>query len=147
MVLDDNDVASRKRALEAGADDYMVGPLTRQVVLDRIMARDPALAAKNSVDQLEFGPLVINTQAYRAYWNDEVIEVTPIEFRLLRLFAENANRTLSRREIVDSLGKHEENIHERTVDVWIGRLRKAILAAGGGNPLRTVRYVGYVLDL
>jgi two-component system phosphate regulon response regulator PhoB len=66
---------------------------------------------------------------------------------LLRFLAENANRTLSRPEIVSGLGKKEEMIDERTVDVWIGRLRKAIKAAGGGNPLRTVRSIGYVFDL
>ena len=147
MVLDDNDMMSRKRALEAGADDYMVGPIDRRAVLDRILAHNPALANHHTADRFEHGPLLINIQGYRAFWHGEPIEVSPIEFRLLRLFAENANRTLSRQEIVTGLGKDEENIDERTGDVWLGRLRKAISSAGGGNPLRTVRLIGYVLDL
>ena len=147
MVLEDSEITSRKRAIEAGADDYMMGPVDRQRILDRVLASTPGFSGQHTLDRLEYGPLVISVQGYRAYWRDRVIEVTPNEFRLLRLLAENANKTLSRREIVENLGKDEENIHERTVDVWIGRLRKAIRKAGGGNPLRTVRFIGYVLDL
>ncbi|MBO6945221.1 response regulator transcription factor [Altererythrobacter sp.] len=146
MVLDDQDFAARRRALDAGADDYMSGPIDRRTVLDRILALKPT-AANYSAEQLDYGPLTINLPAFRAYWRDEPIEVSPNEFRLLRFLAENANRTLSRHEIVSGLGKKEEQIDERTVDVWIGRLRKAIKAAGGGNPLRTVRSIGYVFDL
>ena len=146
MVLEDDDVIARKRALDAGADDYMSGPIDRRTVLDRILALNPS-AASYSTEKLEYGVLTINLPAFRAYWRDEPIEVSPNEFRLLRFLAENANRTLSRTEIVSGLGKTEEQIDERTVDVWIGRLRKAIKAAGGGNPLRTVRSIGYVFDL
>ena len=146
MVLDDEDFAARKRALDAGADDYISNPIDRRAVLDRILALKPS-AANYSTEKLDFGALTINLPAYRAYWKDEPIEVSPNEFRLLRFLAENANRTLSRAEIVSGLGKNEEQIDERTVDVWIGRLRKAIKAAGGGNPLRTVRSIGYVFDL
>ncbi len=147
MVLDDNKVASRKRALEAGADDYMTGPIERRAILDRILALDPATSANYSLEELKYGPVTINLPAYRAYWLETAIEVSPNEFRLLRFLAENPNRTLSRQEIVSGLGKAEERIDERTVDVWIGRLRKAIKVAGGGNPLRTVRTIGYVFDI
>ena len=147
MVLEDNDTASRKRALDAGADDYMPGPIDRRVVLDRIFALKPSASYQYTADNLKYGALTINLPAYRAYWRDEPIEMSPNEFRLLRFLAENANRTLSRQEIVTGLGKDEEKIDERTVDVWIGRLRKALRAAGGGNPLRTVRSLGYVFDL
>ena len=147
MVLDDQDFAARKRALDAGADDYMSGPIDRRAVLDRIFALKPSAQVNYSAEQLDYGPLTINLPAYRAYWRDEAIDLSPNEFRLLRFLAENANRTLSRQEIVSGLGKKDEQIDERTVDVWIGRLRKAIKAAGGGNPLRTVRSVGYVFDL
>ena len=146
MVLEDDDVMARKRALDAGADDYMSGPIDRRTVLDRILALNPS-TTNYSAEKLEYGALTINLPAFRAYWRDEPIEVSPNEFRLLRFLAENANRTLSRTEIVSGLGKTEEQIDERTVDVWIGRLRKAIKAAGGGNPLRTVRSIGYVFDL
>lgn len=147
MVLDDNDAVSRKRALDAGADDYMAGPIDRRTVLDRIFALNPAAKNRYSADRFEYGPLVIDLPSFRAYWNDTPVDLSPNEFRLLRFLAENSNRTLSRQEIVTGLGKDEGNIDERTVDVWIGRLRKAIKAADGGNPLRTVRSLGYVFDL
>jgi len=66
---------------------------------------------------------------------------------LLRFLAENANQSLTRAEIVAGLGKGKRQIDERSVDVSIGRLRQAIKKAGGGNPLRTVRSIGYVFDL
>lgn len=147
MILDDDDLAARKRALQAGADDYVVGPVDRRIVLDRILALNPALPAQYASDNLEFGPLRINLSSYRAFWNEGAIEITPDQIRLLRFLAENANHTLSREDIIAGLGKSEEAIDPRTVDVWIKRLREAIAKAGGGNPLRTVRLKGYVFDL
>lgn len=147
MVLDDADFAARKRALDAGADDYMTGPADRRAVLDRILALSPMATRNYSAEILEYGPLTINVLANRAFWSDSPINISHNQFRMLRLLAENANRTLSRDEIVAGLGREGEEIAERTVDVWIRRLRSAIRAAGGGNPLRTVRSIGYVLDL
>jgi len=110
MVLEHDDEEAiednRRRALNAGADDY-----------------------------------------FQARWDGTVIEARPNEFRLLRYFAQNAGQVMSRETIIAGLGKTEPVLDERTVDVWVGRLRRAIKAAGGGNPLRTVRSVGYVLDL
>lgn len=146
MVLDDDDPASRKRALDAGADDYLVGPIDRRKALDRVLALNPEINNRYSSDMMRYGPLTINLPAYRAYWHDTAIDLSPNEFRLLRFLAENANRTLSRREIVAGLGKESADIDDRTVDVWIGRLRKAIKSAGGGNPLRTIRLLGYVFE-
>ena len=74
------------------------------------------------------------------------IALRPNEFRLLRFLAENPNRVLSRQELIAGLGKQEPPIDPRTVDVWIGRLRRAFRSAGAGNPLRTVHAMGYVLD-
>lgn len=147
MVLEDENLEVRKRALQAGADDYMIGPIDRRTVLDRVFALNPCGGFRFAADRFQRGPLSIDLLAHRAFWNDEVIDVNPNEFRLLRLLGENANRILSREEIIAGLGKDAEPIDERTVDVWIGRLRRPIKAAGGGNPLRTVRSLGYVFDL
>ena len=62
------------------------------------------------------------------------------------LFAENPDRVLSRQDLIAGLGKQDPPIDERTVDVWVGRLRRALQAAGAGQPLRTVRSMGYVYD-
>jgi len=147
MVLDENNVEVRKRALDAGADDYMIGPIDRRAILDRILAVNPAATQRFSSECFQYGPLTIDATAYRAYWKDAPIEASPNEFRLLRFLAENANQSLTRAEIVAGLGKGKRQIDERSVDVSIGRLRQAIKKAGGGNPLRTVRSIGYVFDL
>lgn len=147
MILDENTLETRKRALDAGADDYMIGPISRRTILDRILAVNPTVTQRVTSECFQFGPLTIDVTAYRAYWKDAPIEASPNEFRLLRFLAENANQSLTRAEIVAGLGKGKKQIDERSVDVSIGRLRQAIKKAGGGNPLRTVRSVGYVFDL
>jgi two-component system phosphate regulon response regulator PhoB len=147
MVLEEDDPEDRRRALKAGADDYVVGPLDRTMVLDRVLALQSKGAGAHAARRFEIGELSIDMAALQARWDGEPISLRPNEFRLLRFFAENPNRVLSREEIINGLGKREPPIDERTVDVWIGRLRRAISAAGGGNPLRTVRSMGYVFDL
>ena len=147
MVLENDDADDRRRALRAGADDYVVGPLTRTAVLDRVLALQARGVERHATQRFEVGALSIDMAALQARWNGEPIPLRPNEFRLLRFFAENPNRVLTREDLISGLGKREPPIDERTVDVWIGRLRRAIKAAGGGNPLRTVRSMGYVFDL
>jgi two-component system phosphate regulon response regulator PhoB len=147
MVLEEDDPEDRRRALRAGADDYVIGPLTRTAVLDRVLALQSRGIERHAVQKFELGALTIDLAALKACWAGQPIVLRPNEFRLLRFLAENPNRVLTRDDLITGLGKREPPIDERTVDVWIGRLRRAIKAAGGGNPLRTVRSLGYVLDL
>jgi two-component system phosphate regulon response regulator PhoB len=147
MVLEEDDADDRRRALRAGADDYVIGPLTRTAVLDRVLALQSRTSERLATRRFELGALTIDMAALQARWDEEPIVLRPNEFRLLRYFAENPNRVLTRDDLINGLGKREPPIDERTVDVWIGRLRRAIKAAGGGNPLRTVRSLGYVFDL
>ncbi len=145
MVLEQDDAEDRRRALRAGADDYIVGPLNRTIVLDRVMALQ-SKHQRTSTSRIEIGPLCIDMAALRANWNDTIIDLRPNEFRLLRFFVENSDKVLTRAELIEGLGKQDPPIDERTVDVWIGRLRRALKAAGAGNTLRTVRSLGYVFD-
>ena len=147
MVLEEDEPEDRRRALRAGADDYIVGPLTRKAVLDRVLALQSRHADRHASNRFVVGDLTIDMAALQARWKKEPIILRPNEFRLLRFFAENSNQVLSREDLISGLGKREPPIDERTVDVWVGRLRRAIKAAGGGNPLRTVRSLGYVFDL
>src|SRR3546814_3484337 len=71
--------------------------------------------------------------ALQARWGGKPIRLGPNEFRLLRYFAENPDRVLSRQDLISALGKREPALDERTVDVWGGRLRRAIRAASGGS--------------
>lgn len=146
MVLEEDDVEDRRRALRAGADDYLVGPIDRTRVLDRVLALQSQQQQRHAAARFELGELTIDMVALQARWAGKPISLRPNEFRLLRFFAENPNRVLSRDELIAGLGKQEPQIDARTVDVWIGRLRRALKTAGAGNPLRTVRSLGYVFD-
>ncbi len=146
MVLEADDPEDRRRALRAGADDYAIGPLDRRAVLDRVLAVDPRSRRRFTPGRLELGALTIDLDALQARWNGKPIVLPPNEFRLLRLMAENADKVLTREEMIEGLGKHGHPLDARTVDVWVGRLRRALKAAGAGNPLRTVRSIGYAFD-
>lgn len=147
MVLENDDIDDRRRALRAGADDYMIGPLDRRTVLDRVLALQSHQQRRHSAQRLEVGELAIDMAALQARWAGRPIQLRPNEFRLLRFFAENPNQVLSRAELIAGLGKLEPPIDERTVDVWVGRLRRALRTAGADSPLRTVRSLGYVYDV
>ena len=146
MILEDDDLEARRRALRAGADDYMIGPADRTALLDRIMSmkiHDQETIAHRALQQ---GELTIDLAAFQARWKGKPIPLMPNEFRLLRYFVEHPGRVFSRSQLIAALGKQEPAVDERTVDVWVGRLRRALRAAGAGNPLRTVRSLGYVFD-
>lgn len=146
MVLDDDDPETRRRALRTGADDYMPGPVDRKALLDRVLSVDFHECDNAASRALQTGDLMIDTAAFRARWQGKPIDLRPNEFRLLRYFVEHPGRVFTRQQLIAALGKQEPPIDERTVDVWIGRLRGALRSVGAGNPLRTVRSLGYVYD-
>ena len=146
MVLEEDDLDARRRALRAGADDYVIGPITRTAVLDRVLAVSSRALQCDPAQTHSLGDLTIDITAFQARWRGKPLPLMPNEFRLLRYFAEHPGRVFSRPQLIAALGKQEPPIDERTVDVWIGRLRRALRAAGAGEPLRTVRSLGYVLD-
>ena len=150
MILEDGDHDARqedsRRALRTGADDYMIGPIDRTMLLDRVLSlkvHDHDAGALRSLTQ---GDLTIDLAAFQARWQGKAIGLMPNEFRLLRYFIEHPGRVFTRAQLISALGKQEPPVDERTVDVWIGRLRRALRGAGAGNPLRTVRSLGYVFD-
>lgn len=146
MVLEVDDADDRRRALRAGADDYVVGPLTRSRVLDRVLAIDPHARQRHGAQKVEIGDLSINLLAMQARWGGTPVILPNNEFRLLCFLAENPDRVFTRAEVIAGLGKQDAALDPRTVDVWMGRLRRSLSEAGAGarNPLRTIRSVGYV---
>lgn len=92
------------------------------------------------------GELTVDLVAFAARFRGEVLPLRPNEFRLLTFFVANPDRVFSRTDLIIRLGKDTEQIDERTVDVWIGRLRRVLRDHGVPDPLRTVRAQGYVLD-
>lgn len=147
MILDGVDQESRHRAMRTGADDYMVGPIGRAALLDRVLSLQLSAHEASALRVVTLGGLTIDLAAFQARWQTRPIPLMPNEFRLLRYFAEHPGRVFTRSQLISALGKQEPQLDERTVDVWIGRLRRALRAAGAGNPLRTVRSLGYVFDV
>jgi len=147
MVLEADEAEDRRRALKAGADDYAVGPLDRQTMLDRVLALYATRQRPSGRQMVEAGKLTINLAGEQARWQGKLIPLRPNEFRVLRFMADNPNRILGRAELVAALGKAGDPDYLRTVDVWIKRLRHGLREAGAGALLRTVHGKGYVLDL
>lgn len=146
MVLEEDNIEDRKRALRMGADDYMVGPLARTALLDRVLGANLGDQEGAGIRVVAQGDLTVDVAAFQARWQDKPIPLMPNELRLLRYFIEHPGRVFSRAQLIAALGKQDPPVDERTVDVWIGRLRRALKSAGAGNPLRTVRSLGYVFD-
>ena len=144
MILDEADPTARARAIAAGADDYMPGPLTPESLADRLQiyacdARPPSTLPSSL-------GLTVNVAASQVRWQGQLVPMQPNELRLLDLFMKNPNRLLSRDQIIALMGKQGEVEDDRTVDVWVGRLRRRLEAAGVRGLFRTVRSMGYVFD-
>ncbi|MBA4088813.1 MAG: DNA-binding response regulator [Novosphingobium sp.] len=145
MILEEDDAEAKRRALRAGADDYIVGPVDRGAILDRVLSIQlPEHEAPARV--LRLGDLALDLAALQARWREKPLLLMPNEMRLLRYLMEKPGHVFSRTQLIAALGKHDQPIDERTVDAWISRLRRALRDVGAGSPLRTVRSMGYVLD-
>lgn len=147
MVLEDGDSEERRRALKAGADDYMNGPLDARSLAERMARYEAArIVPAPPRARLANGDLTIDLAAHQLRFRGTPVPLRPNEFRLLSHFMEHPDQVFSRNALIERLGKDGEVIDERTVDVWVGRLRRALTAQGAPDPLRTVRALGYVMD-
>lgn len=146
IVLETDDREARRRALAAGADDYMTGPLDRAKILDRVLVSRLSEMAGAVTTSVSLGDLTVDMAAHQARWKGKPLSLMPNDLRLLRYFIEHPGRIFTRSQLIAALGKQAEAIDERTVDVWIGRLRRALRQAKVTTTVRTVRSLGYVLD-
>lgn len=145
LVIEDNDAVSRRRALKSGADTYMVGPATSEMIVGRFANPAHATPAIDG-EFLARGALQLDTRAYRVSFHGRAIEFRPQEMALLKYFMQQPDRVHSREELARLLSSGKREIDVRTVDVCVGRVRRALRASGAPDPLRTVRNVGYVFD-
>lgn len=147
MLTARGEETDRIRGLDVGADDYVTKPFSPAELIARIRAllrrARPSLAA----DQLACGELVMDLAAHRVYFGGEEVTMGPTEFRMLRHFMERPGRVFSREQILDAVWGRDIHVELRTVDVHVGRLRKALREAAGNDPLRTVRGAGYALEV
>ena len=138
--------ADRVRGLDTGADDYVTKPFSPNELVARVRALLRRARPGFSADQLACGDIVMNLAAHRVHIGAGEIELGPTEFRLLRHFMEHPGRVFSRAALLDAVWGRDIHVEDRTVDVHIGRLRKALRAAAGKDPIRTVRGAGYSLE-
>lgn len=147
ICLDENgDADARRRALKAGADDYLVQPVARSAILDRILSSSFHGADDQGSRALSFGELTIDLAAFQACWRGRPIPLTANEFCLLSFLVKHPGQVFTRGQLVAALGRQETSVQKRTVDVWMGRLRRALQAAGVHDPVRTVRSRGYMIE-
>ncbi|MGH6785731.1 MAG: response regulator transcription factor [Novosphingobium sp.] len=146
MVLEASNAEDQRRALRAGADDYMLGPLAPDRLAERLAGYEAAATPPVQRGRLAHGELTVDLAAHQARWRGAAVALRPNEFRLLAHFIAHPDQVFTRTALIGEIGKDVGAIDERTVDVWIGRLRRALKAQGVPDPLRTVRALGYVLD-
>ena len=136
----------RVRGLETGADDYVTKPFSPRELLARVSAVlrrvRPALAGET----IEAGDMKLDPVAHRVERRGRQLQIGPTEYRLLKFFMEHPRRVFSRSQLLDAVWGNGSEIEERTVDVHIRRLRKAIALDNGKDPIRTVRSAGYALE-
>jgi two-component system phosphate regulon response regulator PhoB len=146
MLTARGEEADRVRGLATGADDYVVKPFSLPEILARVKALLRRAAPQRVADTLERGDIVLDRAAHRVTRRAREVRLGPTEFRLLAYFMENAGRVLSRQQLLDAVWGREAFIDGRTVDVHVGRLRKALIRGSDPDPIRTVRGAGYAFN-
>jgi two-component system phosphate regulon response regulator PhoB len=145
MMSARTEAVDRVRGLETGADDYVVKPYSVVELMARIRTQLRRTRPAAIGERLEFGDITLDAETHKVYRDGKELKLGPTEFRLLSTFMEKPGRVFSRDQLLDRIWGRDIYVDTRTVDVHIGRLRKALLRYGGDDPLRTVRGTGYAL--
>jgi len=135
----------RVRGLETGADDYVIKPYSIVELMARVRTQLRRTRPAAAGLRLEFDDIVLDAETHRVTRDGSEVKLGPTEFRLLSTLMEKPGRVWSREQLLDRVWGRDIYVDTRTVDVHIGRLRKSLTMAGGGDPLRTVRGAGYAL--
>ena len=137
--------SDKVRGLDIGADDYMVKPYSVGELVARIRAHLRRTRPASVGQALTFDDITLDPETHRVTRAGQPVKLGPTEFRLLSTFMERPGRVWSRDALLDRVWGRDIYVDTRTVDVHVGRLRKALMAEGGDDPLRTVRGAGYAL--
>ncbi|MGR3483624.1 phosphate regulon transcriptional regulator PhoB [Salipiger marinus] len=145
MLSARSEEVDRVRGLETGADDYVVKPYSLRELMARVKAQLRRARPAAAGLRLEFEDIVLDAETHRVTRGGQELKLGPTEFRLLSTFMEKPGRVGSREQLLDRVWGRDIYVDTRTVDVHIGRLRKALGVHGGEDLLRTVRGAGYAL--
>jgi two-component system, OmpR family, phosphate regulon response regulator PhoB len=144
MLTARGEEADRIRGLSTGADDYVVKPFSVNEVLARVKALLRRATPDLIAEVLSFEDVELDRAAHRVKRGDRDLRLGPTEFKLILYMMENRGRVLGRQQLIDGVWGRDGDIDERTVDVHVGRLRKALVRDDETDPIRTVRGGGYV---
>jgi two-component system phosphate regulon response regulator PhoB len=147
MLTARGEETDRVRGLDTGADDYVVKPFSMTELTARIRAVLRRLRPGLAEDRVKRGDILIDRVAHRVKRAGQEIHLGPTEFRLLDYLMQHPGRVFSREQLLDAVWGSDVYVEARTVDVHIGRLRKALGVSETDDPIRTVRSAGYSLDL
>ncbi|MDU9006028.1 phosphate regulon transcriptional regulator PhoB [Sedimentitalea todarodis] len=145
MLSARSEEVDKVRGLETGADDYVIKPYSVVELMARVRAQLRRTRPSAVGVQLEFDDILLDGETHKVSRGGKPIKLGPTEFRLLRNFMEKPARVWSREQLLDRVWGRDIYVDTRTVDVHIGRLRKALMQHGGDDPVRTVRGAGYAL--
>ena len=145
MLSARSEEVDKVRGLETGADDYVIKPYSVVELMARVRAQLRRTRPSTVGGRLDYEDIVLDSETHRVTRGDKPLKLGPTEFRLLSTFMEKPGRVWSREQLLDRVWGRDIYVDTRTVDVHIGRLRKALTVHGGTDPLRTVRGAGYAL--
>ena len=145
MLSARSEEVDKVRGLETGADDYVVKPYSVIELMARVRSQLRRVRPSTVGLRLQFDDIVLDAETHRVSRSDKPLKLGPTEFRLLSTFMEKPGRVWSREQLLDRVWGRDIYVDTRTVDVHIGRLRKALTQHGSEDPIRTVRGAGYAL--
>lgn len=142
MLTAKTEEENKIEGLDAGADDYVAKPFSPRELMARIRAvlRRTGDAESKS---LQVGDLKMDIDSYRVTYKNQVIDLGPTEYKLLQFLMKHTDRVYSRHQLLDHVWGHNAYVEERTIDVHVLRLRKALMPCGCDKMLQTVRGAGY----
>jgi two-component system phosphate regulon response regulator PhoB len=143
MVSARGEEEDRVKGLETGADDYIAKPFSPREMVARVNAVLRRTKPEGLGDEIEIGGLLMDNVSHRVTADGTRIEIAPTEYRLLHFFMTHPDRAFTRSQLLDQVWGDQVYVEERTVDVHIRRLRKALETTGHDFLLQTVRGVGY----
>ena len=145
MLTARGEESDRVRGLSTGADDYLVKPFSTPEFIARVRALLRRAKPEVLSSVLKVGDIVLDREAHRVYRKKSEIRLGPTEFRLLEFMMQHPGRVFSRSQLLDNVWGETIYIDERTVDVHVGRLRKAVNNGRQPDVIRTVRGAGYAI--